>query len=139
MKLQKSLVYFKTALKANNLLLERMRHDKSLSLDSESKAMLEDVLIESSQALEMTDISLSMLGNTMTVFSSVISNNLNSVVRLLTITTVLLAIPTLVAGFFGMNVPIPGEDSPGLFLRIIGSCLLVIGGLMWFFRRQNWI
>lgn len=139
MKLQKSLVYFKTALKSNNLLLERMRHDKKLHLDAESRAMLEDVLIESQQALEMTDIYLSILGNTMALFGSVISNNVNTVVRLLTITTMLLAIPTLVAGFFGMNVPIPGEASPNMFLRIIGTCLGVIGGLLWYFRKQNWI
>lgn len=91
--------------------------------------LLEDVLTDNKQAIEMANIYSSILTGTMDAFASVISNNLNIVMRRLTIISIALMIPSMVSGFFGMNVPLPFDDNPFVFTGIIGVSLLasVIG------------
>ena len=110
LELEKSLVFFSTSLKADEMTLEKILRGRFIKLYDEDQALLEDVLIEIKQAIEMSNISSSILSGTMDAFASVISNNLNIVMKVLTSITILMAIPTMVASFYGMNVtglPIP--------------------------------
>lgn len=102
--LEKSLVYFSTSLKSNEVTLEKIHRGRILKLQEEDEELLEDVLVEIRQAIEMCGIYTNILSNTMDAFSSIINNNLNIVMKALTAITVLMAIPTGISGIWGMNV-----------------------------------
>lgn len=101
--LEKSLVYFSTSLKADEITLEKIYRGRVIRLYEDDKDLLEDVLIEFKQAIDMSNIYSSILSGTMQAFSSIISNNLNNVMKVLTIITTLMAIPTMIFSFYGMN------------------------------------
>ena len=102
--LEKSLVYFSTSLKSNEVTLEKIHRGRIIKLYEDDEELLEDVLIEIRQAVEMCGIYTNILSNTMDAFSSIINNNLNIVMKILTSLTVLMAIPTMISGIWGMNV-----------------------------------
>ncbi len=104
MDLEKSLVYFNTSLKANEVTLEKILRGRIVTLYEEDHDLLEDVLIEVRQAIEMAQIYSSIISSTMDAFSSIISNNLNVIMKVLTSITVLLTIPNIIFSFYGMNV-----------------------------------
>lgn len=104
MDLEKSLVYFNTSLKANEVTLEKILRGRIVTLYEEDQDLLEDVLIEIRQAIEMANIYSSIISSMMESFASLISNNLNETMKVLTSITVLLTIPNIVFGFYGMNV-----------------------------------
>lgn len=135
---EKSLVYFVTSLRSNELMMMKIQRTKFLDLTEELNDMLEDIIIDTSQALEMANIYTNILGNTMDAFASIISNNLNVVMKRLTSVTIILMVPTLVASFYGMNVKLPFQEVPHAF----GITLLVSGIfavlLFWFFTRKKW-
>jgi len=101
--LEKSLVYFSTSLKANEITLEKILRGRVIKLYEEDQELLEDVLIEFKQAIEMSNIYSSILSGMMDAFASIISNNLNIVMKVLTIITTLMAIPTMIFSYYGMN------------------------------------
>lgn len=105
--LEKSLVYFTTSLRSNEAVMEKMLKAKFLKMYPEDADVMEEVIIENKQAIEMAHIYSNILSGMMNAFASVISNNLNIVMKFLTSITIVLAIPTMVASFFGMNVPLP--------------------------------
>jgi magnesium transporter len=117
--LQKSLVYFTTSIKTNELLLEKLQKSPYFRLKEEEQDLLEDVATENIQALEMANIYSSILTGTMDAFASVISNNLNIVMKRLAIVNIVLMIPTLIYSFYGMNVNLPGQASPWTALAVI--------------------
>ncbi len=127
--LEKSLVYFSTSLKANELVMERLLRYNFIKNYDEDKELLEDTIIENRQAIEMSKIYSDILAGTMDAFASIISNNLNIVMKVLTSITIIMAIPTIISSFFGMNVPVPFAKEPNAFLWIvlgsIGICFLV--------------
>ena len=127
--LEKSLVYFSTSLKSNELVMEKLLRYEFIKKYEDDKELLEDTIIENKQAIEMAKIYSDILAGTMDAFASIISNNLNIVMKVLTSITIIMAVPTIIASFFGMNVPIPFNDNPLAFLWIIlgsiGICLLV--------------
>lgn len=102
--LEKSLVYFSTSLKANEVTLEKILRGRIVTLYEEDHDLLEDVLIEVRQAIEMANIYSSIISGMMDAFASVISNNLNVIMKVLTSLTILLTLPNIVFGFYGMNV-----------------------------------
>ena len=102
--LQKSLVYFSTSLKSDETTMEKMMRGRYIKLYEEDQDLLEDVLIEIKQAIEMSNIYLNILSGTMDAFASVISNNLNIVMKVLASVTIVISIPNIIAGFYGMNV-----------------------------------
>lgn len=132
--LQKSLVFFSTSLKANELTLEKLLRGRFIKLYEEDQELLEDVLIEVKQAIEMSNIYSHVLSGTMDAFASIISNNLNIVMKRLTVVTILMAIPTMVASFYGMNVN--GIPLPNFWVITVFSFALagVIGFYM--YRRD---
>nr|WP_317356956.1 magnesium transporter CorA family protein [uncultured Tyzzerella sp.] len=127
--LEKSLVYFSTSLKSNELVMEKLLRYDFIKKYEEDKELLEDTIIENKQAIEMAKIYSDILAGTMDAFASIISNNLNIVMKVLTSITIIMAIPTIISSFFGMNVPVPFSDNPLAFIWIIlgsiGICLLV--------------
>ena len=119
LKLEKSLVYFSTSLKSNEVVLEKMLKSRVIKSYPDDLDLLEDVIVENKQAIEMGTIYRDILSGTMDAFASVISNNLNIVMKILTSITIILAIPTLFASLWGMNVPVPFASEPLGFLWVI--------------------
>jgi magnesium transporter len=116
--LEKSLVYFSTSLKSNEIVLEKILRSTPVKMYPEDTDLLEDVIVENKQAIEMANIYSNILTGTMDAYASVISNNLNIVMKFLTSATIVLSVPTMVASFFGMNVDVPFENNPHAFVII---------------------
>ena len=137
MRIQKSLVYFVTALRSNEMLLMKLQRTNFLGLTEEEDEILQDLIVDTSQALEMANIYTNILSSTLDAFASIISNNQNQVMKRLTSITIMLQLPTLVASIYDMNVPLPVQNSPTAFyfpiLLSIGLSLLI--GL--FFMRKK--
>ncbi len=125
LELENSLIYFSTSLKANELVLEKLQKVESLRKYEEDIELLEDVIIENKQAIEMTSIYSNILVGTMDTFASIISNNQNTVMKLLAVVTIAMSIPTIVTGFYGMNVELPLQDNPYAYMIIIIGSLIV--------------
>jgi magnesium transporter len=136
---QKSLTYFATGLKANELVLERLQRVPSLHWADQNQDLLDDVRVELRQAIEMVDIADHVLSDMMDAFASIVSNNLNSVMKVLTSGTIILAVPTLIASVYGMNVGLPGAHSPLAFAGVVALSVAICGGLFFVFRRRNWL
>ena len=138
LKYQKSLVYFTTALKANELLLERLQRTQLFRQYPDDEDLLEDVITENQQAIEMVNISNNILSSMMDAFASIISNNLNVVMKFLASVTILLSLPTIITSFFGMNVNLPFAGQSFAWQLILGISMLVIGVTIWLFIRRRW-
>ena len=138
LKMEKCLVYFITSLKANELVLAKLRNSKRNSISELNEDLLEDAVIESKQALEMAQIYSDIQAGMMDAFASVISNNLNVVMKQLTSISIILMIPTLIASIYGMNVPNYMEKARWAFPGIIlFSLLMSLFGVL-AFRKKEW-
>lgn len=121
--IEKSLVYFSSSLKANEITIEKIMRGRALKLYDEDQDLLEDVLIEVKQAIEMSNIHLNILSGTMDAFASIISNNLNIVMKVLASITLIISIPTVISSMYGMNVsgiPMANFWFP---IGIAGACM----------------
>jgi magnesium transporter len=138
--IQKSLIYFVTNLRSNELLMMKIKRTNFLGLKEEDKLdWLDDVIIENSQALEMSEMYANILNGTMDTFASIISNNLNVVMKRLTSVTIVLMVPTLIASFYGMNVDhLPYAHHPFSFVIVFGISIVISIVMTWFFVRKNW-
>ncbi|OHD63712.1 MAG: hypothetical protein A2176_05535 [Spirochaetes bacterium RBG_13_51_14] len=137
--IEKSLVYFTTSLKTNALMLERLQRINLFHLDGDLEDLFEDIVIENRQALEMSNIYSDILSGMMDAFASVISNNLNIVMKLLTAITIILMIPNIVTGFYGMNVKLPFQGHPLAYIMVVTSSLLLATVLVLFFMKKKWL
>jgi magnesium transporter len=136
---QKALVHLERALAADAALVERLRDDTTLALDRTAGSRLDEALVELRQVKQMTTISAEILASMMDAFASIISNNLSHAMKLMAALTIMLAVPTMVAGLWGMNVPLPGGHTPWAFAVLVAglaACVLVVGLV---FRRRNWL
>jgi magnesium transporter len=139
LKYQKSLTLFTTALKSNELLIKRLQQSLMFKTYPEDEDLLEDVLTETQQAIEMTNIESTILSSMMDAFASIISNNLNGIMKFLASITIILSMPTMIASFFGMNVSLPFEQDPQAFpitLAISLGVSLVVALIFW---RRDWL
>lgn len=126
LKLEKSLVYFTTALRSNEVVLEKLFKNDTIKKYPEDEELLEDVIVENKQAIEMANIYSGILSGMMDAFASVISNNLNIVMKVLSVVTIVLSIPTMIFSAYGMNVAsegMPFANSPWGFLIIVMMAL----------------
>ncbi|MEG0767111.1 MAG: magnesium transporter CorA family protein, partial [Clostridia bacterium] len=137
LKLEKSLVFFSTSLKGNEVVLERMLRMDSVQKFPDDTDLLEDVIIENKQAIEMCNIYRDILAGTMDAFASIISNNLNIVMKVLTSITLLMTIPTLIASIWGMNVPLPFENHPYGFPIVVGLMITTALGCFFLLWRRK--
>lgn len=138
--IEKSLVYFVSSISDNELLKMKMKRTDFLYLGNEEEKtdLFEDIIIDNSQALQMSNMYTNILNGTMDAYGSIISNNLNLTIKTLTTITIILMVPTLVASFMGMNVALPmNDDSLAPFFVII--VISVVGSLVlaWYFQRKN--
>jgi magnesium transporter len=140
LRIEKSLVYFVNSLSDNDLLKMKIKRTDFLQIrDLEDHSdLFEDIIIDCNQATEMSNVYTNILGSTMEAYASIISNNLNVFIQRLTVVTIILMVPTLVASFYGMNLKsLPFQDHPGAFyLLLLGSVILGLL-LIWFFRRKK--
>ena len=136
--LEKSLVYFSTSLKGNEIVLEKLLRMDFVKDYPDDTELLEDVIIENKQAIEMSNIYRDILSGTMDAFASVISNNLNIVMKLLAAVTIILTVPTIVSSLWGMNVPVPFEHNPFGFWIALGIAGLATFGAFLLARHKKW-
>lgn len=135
--LEKGLVYFTTSLKSNELVMEKTMRGKIIKLYEEDEEILEDAITENRQAIEMAQIYSNILNGTMDAYASIISNNLNGVMKFLTSITIVLAVPTMISSFWGMNVGLPFQDSPfGFIVMILISVVLTLLVTNWLKRKD---
>ena len=135
--LEKSLVYFATSLKSNELVMEKTLRGKIIKLYEEDEDILEDAITENRQAIEMAQIYHNILNGTMDAYASIISNNLNGVMKTLTSITIILAVPTMISSFWGMNVNLPLQNSPiGFPIMIIISIITTLIVTFWLSRKD---
>lgn len=139
LKYQKSLVYFTTALKSDELILRHLHKSLLFQQHAEDLDLLEDVLTEVQQAIEMTNISSNILSQMMDAFASIISNNLNAVMKFLASITIILSLPTMIASFYGMNVNVPLGQWAWTFPLILVFAVLVCAGVAVLFWRKDWL
>ncbi len=139
-KCQKSYVYFSQGLKQNELVLVKMSRLPGFKKFEEDEDLLQDVITENTQAIDMTSISSDILSGMMDAFASVISNNLNVVMKLLASVTIILELPNIITGFLGMNVNFSGAllDSPAFPVIIMLFLAVLIGVAIWIFYRKDW-
>ena len=140
LELEKSLVFFTTSLKANEIVLEKLLKFSAIKKYPEDEDLIEDVIVENKQAIEMANIYSGILNGTMDTFASVISNNQNSVMKFLTTITIVLSIPTMIASFYGMNVKsfsMPFADSEWGFPIVIGISLIISLIIAFIFRKKD--
>ncbi len=139
MRIQKSLVYFVTALRSNEMLMMKLERTNFLGLNEEEREFLQDLIVDTSQALEMANIYTNILSSTMDAFASIISNNLNSVMKRLTSITIILSLPILVTSIYGMNVQhIPYVNSPYSFYIPIALSVILSLIISWYFMKKKW-
>ena len=138
--IQKSLVYFVTTLRSNELTMMKIQRTDFLKITDreEETDILQDIIVDNSQAMEMSNIYSNILNGTMDAFASIISNNLNFVLKRLTSVTIVLMVPTLVASFYGMNVSLPLEGHNYAFIFTLIMSILLSVLLIGVFVRKKW-
>ena len=140
LELEKSLVYFTTSLRSNEVVLEKLLRTEKIKKYPEDEDFLEDVIIENKQAIEMANIYSGILSGTMDAFASVISNNLNIVMKFLATVTIVMSIPTMIASFYGMNVNahgMPFAESPYGFFIVLGIALGISLIVAYIFNKKD--
>lgn len=138
LKYQKSLTYFATALRSNEVMMERVQRTQIFNYYEEDQDLLEDVLTENQQAIQMTNIATELLAAMMDAFASIISNNLNAVMKILAAITIMISLPTIVASFYGMNVDLPFQTHAQAFWLTVGISVVLIGLAAMIFYRRDW-
>lgn len=137
MNLEKGLVYITTSLKSNEVVMEKTLRGKIIKLYEEDEDILEDAIVENKQAIEMAKIYSDILSGTMDAYASIISNNLNIVMKVLTTITIILSIPTIIGGFWGMNVNVPLANTPFAFYIIVVSSIVLTLIAYLIFKKKN--
>ncbi len=139
--IEKSLVFFVNSLSTNELLKLKLKRSDFLQIreDEDKTDLFEDIIIDNSQALEMSNVYTNILSGTMDAYSSIISNNLNVVIQRLTLITIVLTVPTLFASLYGMNVPLPWSDSKYAFAGVISVSVVLSLVLVAYFQRKKMI
>ena len=137
MRIQKSLVYFVTALRSNEMLLMKLERTNFLGLKEDEKEILNDLIVDNSQALEMANIYTNILSSTLDAFASIIANNQNQVLKRLAVITIVLTFPVLISSLFGMNVPSGFERSPYAFYIVVFLSLVISLTIGWLFLRKK--
>lgn len=135
--LEKSLVYFSSSLKSNQVTLDKLLKLERIQKYEEDKELLEDVIIENKQAIEMTDTYTEVISSTMGYFSSVISNNFNRVAKTLTVVATVMTVYSVVASTFGMNVALPFQNSPHAFFITMGGTTLFVSIIIFLLYKKN--
>ena len=127
-----------TALRTNEMLMMKLERTNFLGLTEEEREFLQDLIVDTSQALEMANVYTNILTSSMDAFASIISNNLNNVMKRLTSITIILSLPILVTSIYGMNVDIPYQHSNHAFYIPVILSLLISFVISWYFMKKKW-
>jgi len=138
LKYQKSLELLSTALRSNELVFEKLQRTRFFKEYPDDADLLEDVITENQQAIEMTNIASNLLSQMMDAFASIISNNQNQVIKLLTSVTIVLSLPTLISSFYGMNVKLPFQEAAQAFNGIAFAAIIIMGLVILLFKKMDW-
>ena len=138
LKYQKSLTFFATALRSNEVMMERVQRTQIFNYYEEDQDLLEDVLTENQQAIQMTNINTEILASMTDAFASIISNNINSVMKVLAALTIIINLPLLIASFYGMNVNLPGANREHAFLLVSGISVALTALATYIFYKRDW-
>lgn len=130
---------FLSALEPTNVILKNLSSGKLLKLKDQEKNLMEDLFFSNSELIELSQANLRNLVNIREAYSTIMTNNLNRVIRLLTSLTVILAVPTMIASLYGMNIKLPFEDSPDAFLAIISTIIFIASILIIIFLKNRWL
>ncbi len=135
--LESNLVYFKTSLSVNTSIIERISKQSRFISSTEDRDLMDDVIIETSQALEMTNTYSQIIKGTRQLVEADLNNSLANTMKFLTSITLIISIPTMIASFYGMNVPLPGTDMPYTYLVLFGSMIVLSLVCIWHLRRSG--
>lgn len=137
--IEKSLVYFVNSLSSNELLKLKMKRTDFLKIraDEYQSDLFEDIIVDNGQALEMSNVYTNILNGTMDAYGSIISNNLNRTIQRLTTITIILMVPTLIASYYGMNVPLPYQEANFSFVYLMIISVILSALLAWYFQRKR--
>ncbi len=137
--IEKSLVYFTTSLKANDIIMDKFLRLRGIQLSEDEVDLLEDAITENRQAIGMANIYSDILSGTMDAFASIISNNMNMVMKFLAGFTIILMIPNIISGVYGMNVTLPMQEWPEAFAILTVLAIVSCGLAWWWFARKRWL
>ena len=137
--LEKSLTYMSTAILSNEKVIERLLNGRILKLTEVDKDLLEDLLIDNKQSIEMVNIYINILTNTMDAYASLVSNNLNMVMKFLASITIIMGIPSIISSFYGMNVSVPFENHQNAFGFVVGITMVLTGVVSWYFLKKGYL
>ena len=137
--LEKSLVYFTTSLRSDEIMIGRLANIKQFKVSEDDEDLFADVSVEYRQALEMANVYSNILNGMMNTFASIISNNLNLVMRILTSLTVILMLPTLLTSMYGMNVDLPMQKHPYAFFIVMGASMVLAIFAITIMIKKRWI
>ena len=137
--INKSLVYFSTSLRAMRNVFLHLSKGQDIKLYEEDQQMLHNALVDIEQAAEVTEMRSLSLSGLMDAYAAITHNNLNSVLKILTTLTLVLMIPTIIGSIFSMNVPIPYEDQPIMFIVVIGLMVGISGSLFYVFYKSKFL
>lgn len=135
--IENSLIYVTTSLKSNELVMEKTLRGKIIKMYEEDEDILEDAIIENRQAIEMSKTYSDILNSTMDAYASIISNNLNVVMKFLASVTVIISLPTLIASIYGMNVPLPFQNEKYGFLAVIAISAIISAIAYVLFKKKD--
>jgi magnesium transporter len=138
LKYQKSLTFFATALRSNELMMERVQRTQIFNYYEDDQDLLEDVLTENQQAIQMTSINTEILSSMTDAFASIISNNINAVMKVLAALTIIINLPLLIASFYGMNVNLPGAEREYAFMLVVGLSVALTAIVVYIFYKRDW-
>jgi magnesium transporter len=136
--LGKGLTYYLNAINSNDMLLRRLQSARSMAFSEVERDLLEDLMIENQQCLRQAEIYSNILANMAGARSSIVSNNLNILMKTLNLLTVGIMVPTFVVSAFSMNVPIPMSEFKWAFSIIMALAALSVGIFMWIYKKKNW-
>ena len=137
MRFQKSMIYFNASVKGNQVVLEKLNRGKAIKLYDEDEDILEDTLIENRQAIEMIQTYSEILSGIVDMFGTIVSNNLNIVMKFLTSITIIIALPTMISGFMGMNVTFPfATNVYGFFGIMLFSIIVTVIVTLWLKKKD---
>ncbi len=134
---EKTMIYFNASVKANQVVLEKLNRGKAIKLYEEDEDILEDTLIENRQAIEMIQTYSEILNGITDIFGTIVSNNLNNVMKFLTSITVIISLPTMISSFLGMNVDFPFRtDIIGFICVIVVSIVITVLATLWLSKKK---
>ena len=137
--LEKSLVYYAEAITSNGFVFEKMRNlSARIGFEEKDEEMLDDMIVENMQCKTQADIHSNILAQLLGARASIVSNNLNLLIKKLNVITIWMMVPTLVVSAYGMNVALPLANHPEAFWMLMGICLILVWLVMIYWRHKNW-